>query len=283
MVFLGLQPGEKASLELEIVSHDARLKLTRTIRAICRSKEPTITLIRMNQFVNIANTVLGRPIFVLNPDDWGDYHDAEYAWHNSEIELIMRRPSTIELVEILADLVQDDVLDSDNVNDILRNDKCSFRFEIEDNTDGVVIEIDSLSEIPEENLSGDHPNIRKLAERMDAEVEREDPTAVLHTAASIFETLAKDVLSDAKLEAQSLGGFFEKYRKASPLPEPILDYVLDVFQNRNTMPLAGHGSTRTPTITMDDAVVLAELTKATVRAERHIALLETSNRSVRNK
>lgn len=206
MVFLGLKAIEKDTLELEIISHDARLKLTRLIRAICRSKEPHITLIRMNQFVNLSNTILDKPIFVLHPDDWGDYHDAEYAWHNSEIELIMRRPSTVELVEILADMIQEGVLDSDKVNDVLRYDKCSFRFEIDD--DEVVVEIDSLSEIPEENLTGEHPNIRKLAERMDSEVERKDPTAVLHTAASIFETLAKDVLSDANLEGQSLGGFF---------------------------------------------------------------------------
>ena len=126
----------------------------------------------------------------------GDYYDADYAWHNGELELIMRRPSTVELVEILADYIEMEMLDLDLVNDILSQDKCSFRF---DNVhDEVAVDIDSISEIPEEALTSDHPNIRKLVERMDAAVEREDPTAVLHTSASIFETLAKDVLSDAK-------------------------------------------------------------------------------------
>lgn len=281
MTFLGLTATEKESLELEIISHNARLNLTRIIRALCESRELHITLIRMNRFVNIANAVLSRPIYVLNPDDWGDYHDAEYGWHNSEIELILRRPSTTDLVEILADFIQSNMLDSDDVNDILRQDKCAFRFEVDD--DGkVAISIDSLSDIPEETLAGDHPNIRKLVERMDAAVEGKDPGAVLHAAASIFETLAKDVLSDAKLEDQSFGRFFDKYRKNSQLPEPILDYALEVFRNRNTTPLAGHGSTRRPPIKMDDAVVLAELTKALVRAERQIALLEISNSTVRN-
>ena len=275
MAFLGLDSSQRASLEFELISRNARLKLTRIIRAHCRSKEMHITLIRMNQFINIANTVMGKPIYCLETDYMGDYHDADYAWHNGELELIMRRPSTTELVEILADYIETGMLDSDLVNDIFAQDQCSFRFDNEH--DEVTVEIDSISEIPEEALTTDHPNIRKLVERMDAAVEREDPTAVLHTSVSIFETLAKDMLSDAKLEDQSLGGFFEKYRKNSKLPDPILDYILDIFRNRNTTPLAGHGSTRTPTIALDDAVVLAEFTKAIVRAERQMAQLEVSS------
>ena len=275
MAFLGLDSSQRATLEFELISRNARLKLTRIIRAHCRSREMHITLIRMNQFINIANTVLGKPIYCLETDYMGDYHDADYAWHNGELELIMRRPSTTELVEILADYIETGMLDSNLVNDIFAQDQCSFRFDNEH--DEVAVEIDSISEIPEEALTTDHPNIRKLVERMDAAVEREDPTAVLHTSASIFETLAKDMLSDAKLENQSLGGFFEKYRKNSKLPDPILDYILDIFRNRNTTPLAGHGSTRTPTIALDDAVVLAEFTKAIVRAERQIAQLEISS------
>ena len=279
MAFIGLDSGQKASLELELISRDARLKLTRIIRAHCRSREVHITLIRMNQFINIANTVLGKPIYCLESDYMGDYHDADYAWHNGELELIMRRPSTAELVEILADYIETEMLDPDLVNDILAQDKCSFRFE--NVYDEVAVDIDSTSEIPEEVLASDHPNIRKLVERMDSAVERTDPTAVLHTSASIFETLAKDVLSDAKIEDQSLGVFFDKYRKTSKLPDLILDYILDIFRNRNTTPLAGHGSTRVPTITLDDAVVLAEFTKAIVRAERQMTHLEISRASSR--
>lgn len=275
MTFLGLDSSQKASLELELISREARLKLTRVTRALCRSRESHITLIHMNRFVNIANTVLGKPTYVLETDYMGDYHDADYAWHNGELELIMRRPSTIELVEILADYIEAQMLDVGLVNSILVQDQCSFRFD--NDQDEVAVEIDSISEIPEETLTSDHPNIRKLVERMDAEVKREDPTAALHTSASIFETLAKDILSDAKIEGQSLGAFFDKYRKNSKLSDPILDYILEIFRNRNTTPLAGHGSTRTPTIALDDAVVLAEFTKAIVRAERQMAQLEISS------
>ena len=169
------------------------------------------------------------------------------------------------------------MLSASIVNNILTEDGCSFVFGQSD--DDVTVEIAKLSDIPEQTLSNDHPNIRKLAQRMDREVKDKDPSAVLHTAASIIETLAKDILADSKIENQSLGAFFEAYRKASQLPSPILDYMIDIFRSRNTTPLAGHGSTTPPRIKMKQMVPVAELTKAFVRMERSLALLETTAKS----
>ena len=277
MTFVGLSSRQKKALELEVVSREARLQLTRHIRSLCQSNEIAIQLIKTNHFINIANTVMGKPIYRLDSDDWGDYQPAEYAWHQGELELILRRPSTIELAAILADFIQSEMLSANIVNNILSEDGCSFIFGERD--DQVTVEVAKLSDIPEETLSGDHPNLRKLVERMDRAVKDKDPSAVLHTAASIIETLAKDVLADAKIENQSLGAFFDKYRNVSHLPDAILDYMIDIFKSRNITPLAGHGNTTPPKIKMKQMVPVAELTKAFVRTERRLALLETTAKS----
>jgi hypothetical protein len=43
--------------------------------------------------------------------------------------------------------------------------------------------------------------------------------------------------------------------------------VIEVYEARNKTPLAGHGSTEAPSMTVQEAVTLAELTKAFVRIE----------------
>ena len=77
MTFMGLSSRQKKALELEVVSREARLQLTRRIRSLCQSNEITIQLAKTNHFINIANTVVGRPIYRLESDGWGDYQPAE--------------------------------------------------------------------------------------------------------------------------------------------------------------------------------------------------------------
>jgi hypothetical protein len=115
--------------------------------------------------------------------------------------------------------------------------------------------------------SNQHLNISKLVDRMDSALSRDDYAEVLHTSASIFETLAKDVVSAPSVQNQTLKKFFDKYRKNSALPKEILDYILTIYESRNTTPLAGHGSTKTPNITKNQAIFLAEMTKAFVNIE----------------
>jgi hypothetical protein len=192
----------------------------------------------------------------------------------------MRRPSTVELTAILGDYLQAEMLGVAAVNKVLADGNCGFGFrkrEIDGDRVSVSLEIVSLSEIPDADLSRDHPNVRVLVGRMDRALRDRDYAAVLHSSASIFETLAKDVVENPSVQDQTLAGFFEAYRRDSKLPGPLLDYMLDTYRRRNTTPLAGHGSMSPPTISETDAVVLAELTKAIVRSERKLARAERTN------
>lgn len=112
-----------------------------------------------------------------------------------------------------------------------------------------------------------HPNIQVLIGRMDDALRRDDYPGVLHSSASIFETLAKDVIGIPSIQDQTLKSFFERYRKDSALPNEILNYILNIYESRNTTPLAGHGSTRTPIMSREGAISLSEMTKAFVRIE----------------
>jgi hypothetical protein len=278
MPFIGLSQTEKRQLEMEVVPAETRLKLTRLIRDRCSSRESAYELVWTARFVNMANHVMNRQIYELESDEWGeDYPHAAYAIIESERELIMRRPTTVELAEILADYLQAGILELRAVNDLLKEANCGFVFrkhETADDRISISIKIISVSDIADADLSRDHPNIRVLVDRMDRALTDADYPAVLHSSASIFETLAKDVVNNPKIQNKTLASFFDAYRKESKLPDPLLDYVLQVYQDRNTKPLAGHGSVSPPKIAEREAVVLAELTKAIVRSERRLALAD---------
>lgn len=78
---------DRQRLELELLSSSVRLQLTRMLRRSVTvqvgEEAHLIELIRKNQAINIANSVLGKPIYVLELRDW-DYAHAEHAWHNRE-------------------------------------------------------------------------------------------------------------------------------------------------------------------------------------------------------
>ncbi len=95
-----------------------------------------------------------------------------------------------------------------------------------------------------------------------------DYPSVLHASASVFETLAKDIMQAPTVNDQPLASFFDGYRKKSQLPEAVLDYMLQVYKERNKEPLAGHGSLTPPTVGETQEIVLCEMTKSIVRMER---------------
>lgn len=258
-------------IELEVVSSEARLRLTRLLRMatkprIVNEESHQIEIVQQNQIINIANLALIRPIYVLELADW-DYGAAEYAWHRGELELVMRRPDTPQLVEIIADLIRDGALSDSDVNDILEADGCGIRFNERDSE--IEIELINVADLPDVDIAADeHPNVRRLFDRMDHAMQTEDWPLVLFTSASIFETVAKQVVPNPKVQDQSLGGWFSLYRKHSKLSAPLLDIVEDIFKRRNIEPLAGHGSARDPSATREEAVQVRELTYAFVRLER---------------
>jgi hypothetical protein len=276
MPFMRLTEKQKNALGLEVVPQEARLELTRIIRDACDAGDETdIALIRENEFINIANQILGNAIYVLNGGDLGEYYPAEYAWHHGERELIMRVPSTPQLAEILADYLQKEMLSTKRVNDVLNRYGCGFSFERVDalasNKTTIKVNVLAVESIEEVDLNSDHPNVRRLVARMDRALADKDFAGVLHTSASIFETLAKDVMESPNVNNQTLASFFDGYRKKSLLPEPVLDYMLLVYKERNIVPLAGHGSLTAPSISAEEAVTLSELTKTIVRIERKLS------------
>ncbi|OWR28512.1 hypothetical protein CDO73_18355 [Saccharibacillus sp. O23] len=271
MIFLGLTNHEKETLQFEVISDNTRLKLTRLIRDLSSDSNSEVTILRQNRFVNIARNIIGKPLYVLEADDWGHYQLGEYAWHNGELELVMRRPNTNQLVETLADFIQNGLVDCNTINDILAEEGSSISFQLIGHDENVKVYILPVEEI-EEVSPDQHPNIRLLIDRMERAISANDFAEVLHASASVFETLGKDVIGLASIQDQTLGSFFEKYKNTSSLPEEILNYMLEIYKRRNSEPLAGHGNTRPPTISQREAVVLSEMTKSFVRIERQLAM-----------
>lgn len=110
-------------------------------------------------------------------------------------------------------------------------------------------------------------NIRILFKRMGDAWRRQDFGAVLHASASIFETMAKDIVNNPSVENQTLGSFFEQYRKHSSLSPQSLDLIIQTYKQRNETALAGHGGTRPPDISREQARDLMKITNDLVRNE----------------
>ena len=272
MAFLGLSKNDKSKLQYEVVSSDTRLKLTRLIRSLSSHSNNELQTLIQNRFINIARNVLHLPQYVLEPDDWDNYSLSEYAWHIGELELVMKRPNTAQLIEILADCIQCNLLDHTTINEILENDGVAIWFDRPNYEGDVIVCIIPTEEIEETENDDEHPNIRKLVDRMENALGDKDYPAVLHSSASIFETLAKDVVNLPSVQNETLASFFDRYRKDSELPSAVLDYILSIYKRRNTEPLAGHGSTTEPSITSQEAIILCEMTKTFVRIERQLSM-----------
>ena len=272
MVFLGLSAAERATLAEEVISDEARLRLTRLMRGQCQVRESDITLIHQNRFINMARTARSLPIYVLEADDMGMYENVVYGWHLGELELVMRRPNTAQLIELLADYIENGMLVSASINEILKEDGVGVQFRLGGFDENVTVDILELSEIEEDSEDDtEHPNIRLLISRMTDAYDRADYPGVLHASASIFETLAKVVFNKQSVENATLGSIIAGYRNRSALPSVLLDFVEETYNRRNTEPLAGHGATQAPSISAEDAAVLVELTKTCVRLERRLA------------
>lgn len=102
---------------------------------------------------------------------------------------------------------------------------------------------------------------------MENSLENDDYSGVLHSSASVFETMAKDIVGIPTIQDKTLKSFFDRYKLDSKLPDPILDFILETYDKRNVTPLAGHGSLEAPNVTKEQAIILAEMTKSIVRIE----------------
>jgi hypothetical protein len=140
-----------------------------------------------------------------------------------------------------------------------------FRFA--DNYTGTDATKDFLSPPSTEQIKYTPANIGKLWERATDCWKRQDFAGVLHACASVIETMAKHIIQTPSVQNQPLGGFFEKYRKHSELPSDYLDEVHRIYNLRNKTPIAGHGSTVAPGLTMREAQEIFDFTFSCVRLE----------------
>jgi hypothetical protein len=259
-----LTEDDKKHLEFEVVSRELRVHLTRLIeRDSSFSKNE---LINQNWLVNRSRNLVARELYVLEADQDGCYEVCEYGWHIGEFALALRRLDTPRLIELLCDIIIRGWLSAGELNKLLKREGASFCFSYDG--EDVKVEVLSLSQLEEDApLPQEHPNIRLLVTRMSSSLEDKDYSAVLHASASIFETLAKQVVGIPNVQNETLGAFFARYQKDTKLPIELQNKILAVYKQRNTEPLAGHGSLQSPNVTFDEAVTLSELTKAYIKIE----------------
>jgi len=253
-------------LEYEVLSKDFLIYLTRSLLDWCENSEYLEEIIaRKNRIINLSSTISGNKIYILESDDMGAYQQAEYDWHDSNFLLIFRRLNTIQFVEFAGELLRAGYFKLSFLNDALKSEGASFRFVKKEGA--FKVEVLNIDEIEDADISKEHPNIRLLVSRMENSLEKDDYSGVLHSSASVFETMAKDIVGIPTIQDKTLKSFFDRYKIDSKLPEPILDFILETYDKRNVTPLAGHGSIETPGVTKEQAIILSELTKSIVRIE----------------
>ena len=270
-----IEDKEISLIKQESISAELKIYLTRILRRKTEDVSDDsgkTSLTTKNYLINKSKTIRGEKIYVLESDDWGEYLIQEYAWHNSEFELIFRQLNSIQFFEYLGELIENSWFTLNEINKLLKKDNSCLRYC--ESANGLRIEAISLDEV--EKLYQEqfkilgkeaHPNINSLLNRAEVGLSSGDYPLVLQSCGSIFETLSKDIIDNSNIETQSFNWYFEKYKETSKLPLPILEYMKAVFKDRNTSPLAGHGSTQVPNVSKDTAIILIELTKAFVQTE----------------
>jgi hypothetical protein len=253
-------------LDYEVLSKDFLIYLTRSLLDWAEDVEYAEDIIaRKNRIINLSSTILGDKIYLLESDDMGAYIQAEYDWHDSNFLLIFRKLNTIQFIEFASELLRANYFKIYFLNEALKSENASFRFVKENGK--FKIEVFNVEEIEEADITEEHPNIRLLVSRMESSLDKDDYSGVLHSSASIFETMAKDIVGISTIQDKTLKSFFDRYKLDSNLPESILDFILDTYDKRNVTPLAGHGSLEEPNITKEQAIILSEMTKSIVRIE----------------
>ena len=266
MPYQGLTAEQSNALEFVNFPHKLALKLTRMLRDTVRSDFSNQSLVVQNNIINIAHNVLRRPLYELDVYE-ENYWIQEHGWHQSRLEGIFRFASSTESVDILGDLITEGYLDKDDVNALMDEFNIPVHFSSYC-SDPVSVEVFDLPKIEDGTQIEHSPNIQELVARADRSIRDNDPSLALHTCATIYETLGKEVVSSPSIENQTFGSFIEGYRKESKLPNTFVDYMLEIYKRRNTEPNAGHGATKPVKVTIEEATVFTEVTKALIKAER---------------
>ncbi|NJM80739.1 MAG: hypothetical protein HC854_16035 [Flavobacterium sp.] len=167
----------------------------------------------------------------------------------------------------MCELLRSKNFNINDVNNLLLEENASFKFIFESNYG---VDVYPISKIEENSENSSHTNIKLLVNRLENAYQEKDYPSVLHTCSNIFETLAKDILGTKSSQNGTFEKIFSAYLTKTLLPEEISNYMLSIYRKRNKEPLAGHGSTKTPTIDREKATILKELTKAFINIEYYL-------------
>jgi len=87
-----MSPEDSEKLEYEIISDDLIIYLTRVLQKSTEEAETSEErLIRQNRLVNKSRMLVGQAVHILDSDGIEGYMPIEYAWHDAEMALVLRR------------------------------------------------------------------------------------------------------------------------------------------------------------------------------------------------
>jgi hypothetical protein len=266
MMTIYLSKDDAISLEYEWIPLSAKVQLTRLLyRHYLPHAESHPRIHYLNRIVNQANNLTGRKIFLLDADQVGDYFSADIARQESEFMICIRRLNPIQFIEFLATVVELGYIKVDDANAILKEANSSVTIKLDDSGRVSTSTISTAGQFTLDNDAS--PNLRTLVSRMDRYLNDEDYAGVLSNSAMAIELISKEIYGSSKIYNQSFGSYFEGYKNKTTLPEPVIDWMLQIYKRRNTEPLAAHGSPLPPSITCEEASLIAEMTKAFIRYE----------------
>lgn len=266
MMTIYLSKDDAISLKYEWIPLSAKVQLTRLLDRYCPPHvNPHTRIPYLQRIVNLANNLSERKLFDLDPDQLGDYFTEDVARLESEFMICIRRLNPIQFIEFLASVVEYEYIDINDANIILKEVNSSVAIEL-DTTGRASISILPMTD--KSALDNDaSPNLRTILSRMDSHLNDEDYAAVLFYSAMAIEYVSKEIYGSSKIYNQSFGSYFKGYKNKTTLPEPVIDWMLEIYKRRNTEPLAAHGSPLPPSITCEEATLIAEMTKAFIRYE----------------
>lgn len=266
MMTIYLSKDDAISLEYEWIPLSAKAHLIRLLDRYCPPHvNPRTRIPYLQRIVNLANNLSERKFFDLDTDQFDDYFPEDVARLETEFMICIRRLNLIQFIEFLGTVVEYEYIDINDANIILKEINSSVAIEL-DTTGHLSISILPMAD--KSALDNDaSPNLRTILRRMDSYLNDEDYAAVLLNSAMAIEFISKQIYGSSKIYNQSFGSYFEGYKNKTTLPEPIIDWMLQIYKRRNTEPLASHGSPLPPSITCEEASLIAEMTKAFIRYE----------------
>ncbi len=266
MMTIYLSKDDAISLEYEWIPLSAKAHLIRLLDRYCPPHvNPRTRIPYLQRIVNLANNLSERKFFDLDTDQFDDYFPEDVARLETEFMICIRRLNPIQFIEFLGTVVEYEYIDINDANIILKEINSSVAIEL-DTTGHLSISILPMAD--KSALDNDaSPNLPTILRRMDSYLNDEDYAAVLLNSAMAIEFISKQIYGSSKIYNQSFGSYFEGYKNKTTLPEPIIDWMLQIYKRRNTEPLASHGSPLPPSITCEEASLIAEMTKAFIRYE----------------